>query len=133
MESHTQTSRPPISDNPWFWAYVFATAGLVGVMLLGSKLDRRQEQLDGNFTRRQELLEQRAAKNQGTSAEAISVEDSAAPELEERYVTFPPLYIAIAIGAAIGWIMLWRQHFYSPLTVEESAVPNEPPSQETAL
>ena len=116
MSNHESITHPPLTDNPWFWAYLFGTAGLVGVMLLGAKFDSRQEQLDANFTRRQELLEQRADPQQPIQAEAL------APEQEERYVKFSPLYIALALGTGAAWIALWRQHFRN---VPQSNAANE--------
>jgi hypothetical protein len=101
--------------------YLFGTAGLVGVMLLGSKPDQRQAQLDANFTRRQELLAQRAGLKPAASGEQINTEETLAPEQEARYVTFSPLYIAIAIATACGWVMFWRQHFYSPVSPAEES------------
>jgi hypothetical protein len=118
MKENAANSRPPITDNPWFWLYLFGTAGLVGVMLLNTKFDARQAGFDANFTRRQELLEQRATGTLATDREP-NVQES-----EPRYVTFIVLYAVVALGTAAAWFMLWRQHFHgttqTPVTVDRS-------------
>lgn len=116
MTENTTVQRPPITDNPWFWLYLFGTAGLVGVMLLNAKFDARQERFDANFTRRQELLEQRAAGSIAADRELVD------PTTEPRYVNFTVLYTFVALGTAAAWFILWRQHFHGVSQSTTSAV-----------
>jgi hypothetical protein len=108
--SSAPDARPPITDNPWFWLYLFGTAGLVGVMLLGTKFEARQQGFDANFTRRQQLLEQRATGQIATEA------DEPRRENEPRYIHFYWLYGIVALGTGAAWVMLWRQHFHPRAT-----------------
>ena len=103
------TPRAPLTDNPWFWAYLFGAAGLIGAMLLSPKFDARQAQLDGNFTRRTELLEQRAAKS------SIRNPEQESPREEPRYVVFSPLFLLVAVGTCVAWGILWWQRFSTPV------------------
>jgi hypothetical protein len=101
----SEHAAPPITDSPWFWCYLFGTAALAGVLLMGPKFEARRAGLDANFTRRQALAEQRAA---GTVAHDVEPSPLAT---EPRYVDFRPLYWVLAGGTAIGWFFLWRQRF----------------------
>jgi hypothetical protein len=111
METSPQTTspvlRPAMTDNPWFWVYLFGTASLIGICLLGPKINDRQLQHDVNFTRRSELLQQRANPEKSVNVEQL------APEVEPRYILLSPLYISLAVGTALAWAIFWWQHFYS--------------------
>ncbi len=93
-------SRPPrsIADSPWFWAYVFATAGLIALALIGPKFARRQAQIEREFQGRQ-----RAA--QTIHGQAPSGELSTA---ERTMLTLQPLFLGLAAITTIAWIIFWR-------------------------
>ena len=38
-----------MTDSPWFWAYVFATAGLAALLLAWPKYHERQQQIERHY------------------------------------------------------------------------------------
>jgi hypothetical protein len=93
--------RPPITQSPWFWVYMFCTAALIGLMLFGNKLTRRQLAVERNFQGRQRVLEQRAGESPATG---LSSEGNTA-------LSLAPLYLLLIAGFVISWIILWWQRF----------------------
>ena len=88
----------PITDSPWFWTYVFATAGLMALALVGPKFARRQAQIEREFQGRQ-----RAA--QTIHGHEPSGELSTA---ERTMLTLHPLFLGLAAITTIAWIIFWR-------------------------
>jgi hypothetical protein len=112
-------SKPRLTESPWFWVYLFGTAALIGMFLIGPKADQVQAQRDGNFTRRQASLERQASlqRNAETQLAAASVEEAPLPDLElpeeeaDRYVDFTPFYLVFGVVTVVAWVMLWREYF----------------------
>lgn len=102
-----ETSRtpPPLSDSPWFWAYLFATAGLVALWLASGKYSVRQGQIERQFQAREE-----ARLAQGGKPAKLPVPTS----FEQLRVPLRPLYLILAPIVAGCWIVFWlrrRQAF----------------------
>ena len=96
----------PISDSPWFWAYLFTTTALVALALIGPKFAARQSQIEREYQGRQ-----RAAQNQG--GQTPSGELSSA---ERTLITLRPLFLGLAAVTTVAWIVFWRtrtSHFTS--------------------
>lgn len=96
-----EAGRPPITQSPWFWAYLFCTAGLIGLMLFGNKLNQRQLSVERNFQIRQRVLEERAGESLSTG---LSSEGNTA-------LSFGPLYLLLGGGFIVSWCVLWWQRF----------------------
>jgi hypothetical protein len=94
--------RTPLTDSPWFWVHVFCVAGLIGLLLVGSRADNRQAQLDSNFTRRTQL---HAQKVEGDVADR---ETERVPG-NTRWVDFRVFYAVLGAGAVGSWILMWRR------------------------
>lgn len=90
----------PITDSPWFWAYLFGTAALIALALAGSKYGPRQAQIEREFQGRQ-----RAAQNVQGQEPDVSLSTA-----ERTLVSLRPLFLALAAITAIAWIAFWRQH-----------------------
>jgi hypothetical protein len=114
-----QSSRRPITDSPWFWAYLFATAGLIGLALIGPKFAARQSHVEREFQGRQ-----RAAQN--VWGQQPSIELSTA---ERTLVTLRPLFLGLAAVTIAAWIVFWRSWFGNPTASSHSALhtPHLPP------
>jgi hypothetical protein len=98
----TRSAGPrPITDSPWFWAYLFGTAALVALALAGGKYGPRQAQIEREFQGRQ-----RAAQN--LNRQTPSVELSTA---ERTLITLRPLFLVMAAITAAAWIVFWRRHW----------------------
>jgi hypothetical protein len=100
------TSPSRLSESPWFWTYLFGTAALIAMFLIGQKADTVQAQRDGNFTRRQLSLERQAGHVTPPAAETASP----VSEAEPRYVDFKIFYAMIGAVTVFAWVMHWRQY-----------------------
>lgn len=94
--------RTPLTDSPWFWVHIFCVAGLIGLLLVGTRADNRQAQLDSNFTRRTQL---QAQKLEGAAA------DTETERLlgNTRWVDFRVFYGVLGAAAVGSWILMWRR------------------------
>ena len=126
-------STRPITDSPWFWAYLFGTAALVALALASHKFSLRQTQIEREYQGRQ-----RAAQN--LNGQAPSVEMSATGR---TLITLRPLFIALAAITMIAWFVFWRTHMASggralasegrqPPEAYRAATANEPAGKQTA-
>ena len=85
-------------DSPWFWAYLFTTAALIALALIGPKFAARQAQIEREFQGRQ-----RAAQNiQGQ--EPTGTLSTA----ERTLVSLRPLFFGLAVITTVVWIIFWR-------------------------
>jgi hypothetical protein len=97
---HSPNSQRPITDSPWFWAYLFGTAALVALALAGGKYGPRQAQIEREFQGRQ-----RAAQNIHGQEPDVALSTA-----QRTLVTLRPLFIALAVITAGAWLVFWRQH-----------------------
>ena len=96
--ARTSGSRP-ITDSPWFWAYLFGTAALIALALAGGKYGPRQAQIEREFQGRQ-----RAAQH--LNRQTPDVELSTA---ERTLITLRPLFLLLAAITTIAWLVFWRR------------------------
>lgn len=93
-------ARVPITDSPWFWAYLFGTAALIALALLSPKYGPRQAQLEREFQGRQ-----RAAQSRNGQQPSIALSSA-----ERTIVTLRPLFFGLAGITLVAWIVFWRTH-----------------------
>lgn len=91
----------PLTDSPWFWAYLFATAALVALFLAGPKYRVRQPQLERQFSARQSGG-QAVAGAQGPVAPSTS---------EQMIISLYPLYVVLALVLTVAWSGLWYHRY----------------------
>src|SRR5438132_7671870 len=86
-----------MTDSPWFWAYLFTTAALIALAVIGPKFAARQAQIEREFQGRQ-----RAAQNiQGQ-------EPSGRLSTAERtLISLRPLCFGLAAITTGAWIVFW--------------------------
>lgn len=94
-------ARPPITDSFWFWACLFATMGLVALWAVSLKYEARQDQIERNATGRVRAAEHMAGEEMTTEV----------PREGERLIALRPLFFILAALLAVGWVVLWWQHF----------------------
>ncbi len=87
-----------MTDSPWFWAYLFTTAALIALALIGPKFAERQAQIEREFQGRQ-----RAAQN--THGQEPTGRLSTA---EQTLITLRPLFFGLAAITTIAWIVFYR-------------------------
>jgi hypothetical protein len=91
----------PITDSSWFWAYLFCTAALIALALIGPKYARRQGHIEREFQGRQ-----RAAENLSGREPSVGLSSSGT-----TLITLQPLFFALAAVTVFAWIVFWRRHF----------------------
>ncbi|HEX4000701.1 MAG TPA: hypothetical protein VHX65_19285 [Pirellulales bacterium] len=45
----TPPQSPRLTDSPWFWAYLFSTAGFVALLLMSGKYQHRQTHIEDEY------------------------------------------------------------------------------------
>lgn len=94
---NTSASRRPLTDSPWFWAYLFGAAALVALFAANSKFGPRQAQIEREFQART-----RAAQKMNGQEPTLELSTP-----ERTLVTLQPLWIVLAVVTIVGWLLLW--------------------------
>jgi hypothetical protein len=100
----------PITDSPWFWAYLFGTAALIALALAGSKYGPRQAQIEREFQGRQRAAQQKSGQEP----------DVGLSTAQATLVSLRPLFLALAGITVIAWVVFWRQHRLRQRAVQEA-------------
>jgi hypothetical protein len=101
MTVNTQPPPPttPLTDSPWFWGYLFATAALVALFLVGPRYLDRQPQLENQYLARQS----------GGQA-VVGSQGPIEPSSDTRMIlSLRPLYLLFALLLVLAWSGLWYQ------------------------
>ena len=102
-EQRGETSRKKsITESPWYWVYLFSTAVLIAIVLLGPKIIERQTIDERNYQARQRTYQQASGEQPDIP---LSTNDN-------QLITLQPLIITFAIVLAVSWITLWYKQFY---------------------
>ncbi len=102
-EQRGETSRKKsITESPWYWVYLFSTAVLIAIVLLGPKIIERQTIDERNYQARQRTYQQASGEQPDIP---LSTNDN-------QLITLQPLIITFAIVLTVSWIILWYKHFY---------------------
>jgi hypothetical protein len=109
------SARRPISDSPWFWAYLFSTAALIALALISPKFAQRQAHIEREFQGRQ-----RAAESLNNREPSVAMSRAS-----ETLITLTPLFFALAAITMVAWIVFWRKHNRDDLNAEESESSDE--------
>src|SRR5438128_5840964 len=91
-----------MTDSPWFWAYLFTTAALIALALIGPKFAARQAQIEREFQGRQ-----RAAQNIHGQEPSGALSTT-----EQTLISLRPLFFGLAIVTTIAWIVFWRSRTF---------------------
>ena len=94
-------NRRSMTDSPWYWVYLFTTAAIVGLVLIGPKFAERQVLEERNFQARQRA-------NQQAQGQTPNVPLSTK---ENRVVTLTPLYLCLAAMLIGSWVVIWWFRF----------------------
>ena len=97
------TPKPPITDSPWFWVYLFGVAALIFVTLEAPKFRQRQANIERKGQGR--LRAAQSAAGQTPDAELSTPENTA--------VNLQPILIVVGAATAVAWVILWRQRWAS--------------------
>jgi hypothetical protein len=98
-DSGAQTA--PLTDSPWFWAYLFGAAALVALFLAGPRYLERQGQLERQFTARQ-----------ASGQVIVGTNGPVPPSTGGRMIiSLRPLVTILVVGLSLAWVGLWYQRF----------------------
>ena len=111
MTSQQPEQRPALTDSPWFWAYIFATAALIALALAAPKYQIRQTQLERQFMARQEG----GQTIKGTDGKSIDT-----PSGENLIVRLGPLCIIVAGLLVVAWSRFWWTRLFPRQTETDS-------------
>ncbi len=120
---NTSSNRTSITDSPWYWVYLFCTAGAVALVLAGPKFAARQSQIERNSEARQV-----AARHAANGSAEFPAPELSAPELSEptsTRVTLWPLFVTLGIALSAAWFQLWRHHQRTTRVDEISSLDRE--------
>jgi hypothetical protein len=90
-------ARQHFADSPWFWAYLFASAALIALALIGAKYEARQSQIEHQFEGRQQIVQGHAEQDR-----------EATPADRAGRITLQPLFFALALVTIFVWLIHWR-------------------------
>jgi hypothetical protein len=103
MAASQRLTRPPASDSPWFWAYIFSTSALIALFLASFKFGHRQAQIERQFQARQPS---------GPAGE-IAESESRFSSPGQTIVSLQPLVFIAAAIQLIAWGLFWWNRFRS--------------------
>ena len=120
--THNAASRPPppVTDSPWFWAYVFACGGLIALLLMGPKYTARQSQIDKKNERRLQVAQSRANgdlahvpltddDDDDSANNDSAAKNAMAASTAEPGISLAPLYIAMLILLSVAFFRFSRR------------------------
>jgi hypothetical protein len=92
-------AKPFVTDSPWFWACLFASAGLVVLWYFSGQYAQRQLRIERQGQARLRAVEIAA---DGQARTAVSTPGNLQLPLR-------PIFIILAVLLAVGWSMFWLQ------------------------
>lgn len=101
---------PPLTDSPWFWAVLFSSMALVGLLAISGKFDVRQRQVEGRFLGRQQAAQERQRRAAGLPE--IDLAESARERSEVGGARIVPTWTLAALAATaavMSAVMLARE------------------------
>jgi hypothetical protein len=104
------TAKPPITDSPWFWACLFASAGLFVLWYFSGQYAERQLRIE-----RQGQARMRAQE--------IAADGEARTEVSmpgDLRIPLTPIFAMLAVLLSGAWAMLWWQRGRQRATADSS-------------
>lgn len=117
MNAPSPPARKSITDSPWYWVYLFCTAGAVALLLAGPKFAARQSQIERNYEARQHAA-QHVAKPEADFSEEV------ADRSASTRITLWPLYAVLGSVLSVAWFKLWQKHQRESSSLKERASPS---------
>lgn len=110
MSDQSTSTRRSLTESPWYWIYLFASAGLIALMLAGPKFAARQAQIERKSQGRQRAVAQQAGREPVTPLS----------EAGSTRIDLRPLYYLLSLLLVVTfghWVWSRRRH----PTVQEGA------------
>lgn len=109
MSDVVEPSRKPITESPWYWFYLFATTGLIFLVVMSPKFASRQAQVERQNQGRNRAIQQQIGQTPTTE---MSTSD-------KTLVTLRPLFWILGGVLVVAWALLWWSHFRQPRTATQ--------------
>ena len=106
------TPQAPITDSPWFWLYLFCTAGLIALAASSGKYQQRQARIEREY--------------HATQVGRQSPEELDAEAPHQLMLPLQSLYVFFGVLLAIGWGSLWWKRFR--VRASQTAAPADMPA-----
>ena len=103
MNTPSAAPKKSITDSPWYWVYLFCTAGAVALLLAGPKFAARQSQIERNSEDRLHVARQVAGQQ-------VNVIEQESSQQRATRITLWPLYVVLGFVLSVAWFNLWRRH-----------------------
>ena len=97
-----QNKKPPLTDSPWFWLYIFSTAALIALVVAQPKYRPRQTQLERRFLARQEG---------GQTIKGSEGNTIVKPAGDNLILRLGPLFLIVGSLLMVAWSRLWWSRF----------------------
>ncbi|MDA1049404.1 MAG: hypothetical protein O3C40_02850 [Planctomycetota bacterium] len=118
MNAPSASTRSSITDSPWYWVYLFCTAGAIALLLAGPKFAARQAQIERNSEARLQVAQQVATQQVNISGQQVDPRTA-------TQITLWPLYAVLGLVLSVAWFNLWRNHKRRNRQPDSTASQNE--------
>lgn len=112
----------PLGESPWFWIYVFGTAGLIALFLVSPKFGVRQSAIEREYQGRT-----RAAENLNGRDPSLAMSTPG-----NTLITLQPLFFGVASITAVAWGIFWvsrRRAIQQAAEASSGLIEKSPPSR----
>ena len=123
-ESESNQKKPPLTDSPWFWLYIFSTAALIALVVAQPKYRPRQTQLERRFLARQEGGQTIKGSDGGTIVK---------PTGDNLILRLGPLFLIVGSLLMVAWSRLWWSRFIPQKTTPSHEVEALKSSADSAI
>jgi hypothetical protein len=94
------SSKPPVTDSPWFWVLLFSVVGLLAVAAISGQYGKRQARLERQYQARERVA--------GGTVGEPDQRDYATPD--STLIPLWPLAVVLVGVAIASAMMLGREH-----------------------
>lgn len=110
QDGNRRSSRPPLTDSGWFWAFMFSFMSLVGIAVIAPKWDWRQRQLESRSIGREQAAIERERRSAGLEPQDLAENAIDREALAPNRIVPAWTLLTLAATAAVGSaVMLWRE------------------------
>jgi hypothetical protein len=113
--SPSASRRPPLSDSPWFWVYLFTTFALIVLMVMAPRVRERQAQIERKAQGRERAMERAAGQTPQTRLSTP----------ENTVIPLTPLIVVLGAVWIASWFMLLRRFWRARTPRSAVSAPGE--------
>jgi hypothetical protein len=122
MITMSESTRPPVTDSPWFWVMMFSLMALGALLAIGGKYGRRQAAIERQYQARTRVAEQLTGDNRpagdGRITDQAGRRAFATPS--DPLIPLWPLSTVLVAVAVFAAVLLVRSRRPRPAAVARS-------------